>query len=58
MDWKWAKWRKMSTERDFAWGGGHMMQCAGHVLLSCTLETYMLLQTNITPINSIKNVYY
>ena len=30
------------------------MQCAYDVLLSCTLETYMVLQTNVTPINSIK----
>ena len=30
-------------ERDFAWGGGHMTQCADDVLLSCTLETCMIL---------------
>ena len=41
-------------ERDFAWGDGCMMQYADDVLFSCTLEIYMVLQTNVTPINSIK----
>ena len=31
------------TERDFAWDGGHMIQYADDVLLSCTLETCMAL---------------
>ena len=42
-------------ERDSTWGKGHTMQRADDVLLSCTLETCMVLQTNVTPINSIKN---
>ena len=29
--------------------------CANNVWLNCTLETYMVLWTNVTPINSIKN---
>ena len=37
----------MGTERDLTLGD--------NVLLSCTLETCMVLQTNVTPINSIKN---
>ena len=39
-------------ERDFAWGNGHTMQCADDILLSCPLETCMVLQSNVTPINS------
>ena len=38
----------MGTERDFAWGDGHMKQCADDVSLGCTLET-------CAPIFSIKN---
>ena len=33
----------MGMERDFAWGGGHNMQCAADVSMSCTLETCMVL---------------
>lgn len=40
------------TERDFAWGGRHTMQCADDILLSCVLGTCMVLQTNIISINS------
>ena len=41
-------------ERDFILGKGHTMQCADDVLLSCTLETCMVLLINVTPINSKK----
>ena len=34
---------KMEKERDFALGDGHIMPCAGDALLSCTLETCMVL---------------
>lgn len=34
---------------------GRMIQCADDVLLSCTLETCMVLGTNVTSVNSIKN---
>ena len=44
---------EMGMLRDFAWGDGHMMQCADDVFLRCTLETCMVLSTNVTPINSI-----
>ena len=43
-------------ERDFIWDDGRMVQHADDVLLSCTLETCMVLQINFTPINSIKKI--
>lgn len=33
---------RMGTEKDFAWGGGHLLQC-DDVLLCCTLEACMVL---------------
>lgn len=47
----------MRTERDLILSDDRivMMHCADDVFLSCTLETYMVLVTNVTPINSIKN---
>ena len=42
-------------QKETAWGTGHMTQCANDVLLNCTLETCVVLQTNVTPINSIKS---
>lgn len=42
----------IGMESNFPWGGGDTMQCADDALLTCTLETYMVLQTSITPINS------
>ena len=45
----------MGMGRDFTLGDGHMMQCAGDVLLSCTLETCRVLLPSVTPINSINN---
>ena len=35
-------------------GGGHTMQYADNVSWKCTLETYMILLTNVTPINFIR----
>ena len=49
----WGAW-EIGTEKDFAWGDGCTIQCTDDVLLSCTLETCMVLRTNVTPINSIK----
>lgn len=46
-------WGKMGTKGDFAWGDGYTMKCADNVLLSCTLKTCFVLQTNVMPINSI-----
>ena len=39
--------------RDFAWGDGPTMQHED-VSLSCTMETCVVLGTDVTPINSIK----
>ena len=36
-------------ERDVALGNECTMKCADDVLVSCTLETCMVLQTNVTP---------
>ena len=41
----------MGTKWDLTLGNG----CADDVLLSCTLETGMVLLTNVTQINSMKN---
>ena len=46
----WAKRRKWG-QKGTAWGDGHTVQCADDVLLNYTLETYMVLQTNVTAIN-------
>ena len=51
-----GKGGQMETERDFAWGERHIILCADDVLLSCTLETCMVLLTNVAPINSIKRI--
>ena len=44
----------MGMKRDFTLGDGHTMQYADDVLLSCTLETCMILLPNVPPKNSIK----
>ena len=44
----------MGMEKDLTLGGEYMMHYTDDVLLSCTLETCMVLLTNVTPINSIK----
>ena len=41
-------------ERDLTLGGECTRQYADDVLQCCTLETCMVLLTNVTPINSIK----
>ena len=45
----------MVTENDLALGGGHTMQYTDHVTQKCTLETYIILLNNVTPINLIQN---
>ena len=40
-------------EKDFAWDDGHMKQCGDDVVLSRILETCLVLQTSVNPINSI-----
>ena len=44
----------MLGEGDLTWGAEHTIQHSGDVLDSCTAETYIILLTNVTPINSIK----
>ena len=44
----------MAIERDLTLGGEHTIQCTDDVLQKCTHETYILLLTNVTPINSTK----
>ena len=39
--------------RDFTLGGGQTMQYTHDVSQNCTLETYIILLTNVTPINLI-----
>ena len=39
---------------DLTWGGEHTTQYTDDVLQNCTPETYIILLTNVTPINSIK----
>ena len=43
----------MVTEDDLTVGGGHTMQYTGHVSYKCTLETHMILLTNVTTMNLI-----
>ena len=35
------------------WGGKHTIQYTDDVLQNCTPETYIILLTNATPINSV-----
>ena len=43
----------MVTEEDFTLGDGHTMQNTHDVLQKCTLATYIILLTNVIPINLI-----
>lgn len=46
--------KKVDICYENAWGNECMMLRADDVLLSCALQTCMILQTNVTQINSIK----
>ena len=48
---KWVKY--MVTEDDLTLGGGHTLQCTGHVSQKYMLETYIILLINVAPINLI-----
>ena len=39
-----------TTAADCTWGGEHAVQYIGDVLSNCTLETFVILLTNITSI--------
>ena len=43
----------MVTEDDLTLGGGHTLQCTGHVSQKYMLETYIILLINVAPINLI-----
>ena len=44
----------MIMEGDLPLGGEHTIQYTDDVLENCALETYIIVLTNVTPINSIK----
>ena len=54
----WGRWRRVWSDKvmegDLTWGGEHTIQCTDDVLWNCSLETYKLLLTSVTSINSIK----
>ena len=39
------------TQDDLTFGGGHTMQYTDHLSWKYTLETYIVLLNNVTPIN-------
>ena len=43
----------MEMDGDLTWGGEHTMQYTDDILQNCTPETYIILLTDVTPINSI-----
>ena len=43
----------MLTEGDLTWGAEHTIEDRVDLLQSCTAEPYIILLTNVTPINSI-----
>ena len=44
----------MVMEGDLTWGGEHTVQYTDDVLQNCIPETYIILLTNATLINSVK----
>ena len=46
----------MMMEGDFTWGGEYTIQHTDDVQGNCAPETYIILLTSVTPINSIKKV--
>ena len=43
-------------EGDVTWGSEHTIQYTNDILQNCTAETYVILLTNVTPINSILKI--
>ena len=43
----------MVMEGDLTWSGEHKIQFTDDVLQNCTPETYIILLTNVAPINTI-----
>ena len=48
----------MAISDDLTLGGGHTVQYTGHVSQKCTLETYIILLTNVTPINLMEKNHW
>ena len=46
----------INGDGDLTWGGEHIVQYTDDVLLNCTPEAFIILLTNVTPINSMKNI--
>ena len=46
----------MVIEVDLTWGGKYTIQYTDDVLQNCTSETFVILLTNVTPINSISKI--
>ena len=44
----------MVMERDLTQGGEHTIQYTDEVLQNCTTETFIIILTSVTPINSLK----
>ena len=44
----------MVIEGDLTWGGEHTVQGTGDVLWNCAPDTCVILQSSVTPINTIK----
>ena len=49
-----ARCRADSFTTQVPWGGEHTIQHTDGVLWTYTLETYVILLTNVTPINPVK----
>lgn len=46
------------TEGDLTLGGKHSMQYTDNVSSNCTLETYVILFTNVTPLKLVKYISF
>ena len=44
----------IGMEKDLTLGGGHTVQYTHDILQNCTLGTYIILLTNVTPVNVIE----
>ena len=44
----------MVMEGDLTWGGEHTVQYTDDMVQNLTQETYLILLTDVTPVNSIK----
>ena len=42
---------------DLTWSGEHTVQYTDDILQNCTPDTHIILLTNVTPINTIKNIF-